>query len=126
MVDNKAIKKYEELVAAHDFTYMMSDDHRAYMAGHNSHTQILALETALHLDGVKTNVMSAIWNKYAPDRFKVQYVCDTCEARTYKLHDHPDPNENKLVCEDCEYKITETLSNRTQEPIENYKDIRGE
>lgn len=63
MKETKVLKSYIEDLQNHDWTYVFSDDHQAYMIGSQTHSRLI--ETAKSID---TNF--EIWNTIAPEGFK--------------------------------------------------------
>ena len=55
-----------------------------------------------------------------------ELTCDLCDATVYKLLPHPqDHSQETEICEDCEYEVIARYEALSNEPIENYEDIRG-
>jgi len=53
-------------------------------------------------------------------------TCSICECTTYKLLPHPqDKEQEPTICEDCEYAVIAQYDSLEDEPLTNYKDIRG-
>lgn len=61
LVEASPKKEYEQLLKNHDWTYMYSDDRRAYKKGQESWKKILELKDAVDKDG-------KIMAKYAPNK----------------------------------------------------------
>lgn len=57
------LKSYIDDLNNHDWTYVFSDDHQAYMVGSKTHSRLL--ETAKSIDPT-----FEIWNTIAPEGFK--------------------------------------------------------
>lgn len=63
--NTELLKTYRQMLAGHDWYYMMSDDHSAYKHGALVRTQLNHLREALDPD-------AAIWNEYAKPEFQVK------------------------------------------------------
>ena len=59
------LKTYRQMLAGHDWYYMMSDDPTVYRKGALVRTQLSHLRQALDADG-------KIWNEYAKPEFKIK------------------------------------------------------
>ena len=57
------LKSYIDDLNNHDWNYVFSDDHQAYMVGSKTHSRLL--ETAKSIDPT-----FEIWNTIAPEGFK--------------------------------------------------------
>lgn len=60
----KLLAKYREMLAGHDWYYMMSDDYSAYKQGALVRTQLTHLREVLDPD-------AEVWNQYAKPEFKI-------------------------------------------------------
>lgn len=58
------LAKYREMLAGHDWYYMMSDDYSVYKQGALVRTQLTHLREALDPD-------AEVWNQYAKPEFKI-------------------------------------------------------
>ena len=61
----KLLKTYRQMLAGHDWYYMMSDDPTVYRQGALVRTQLSYLRQALDADG-------QIWNEYARPEFQIK------------------------------------------------------
>ena len=59
------LQTYRQMLAGHDWYYMMSDDPTVYRQGALVRTQLSHLRQALYADG-------QIWNEYARPEFQIK------------------------------------------------------
>lgn len=76
----KLLSQLQKDLKAHDWWYMMSDDHRWYLSGTQSMKEIRELIGIINSAGL-TEPAKKLWIKYAPKEFRNNYPEDLMDKK---------------------------------------------